>query len=43
MTVPPDMCISQQELNAMRDPLARMIWEKWIAEGKAKLEEPENG
>ena len=32
---------SKAELRAMRDPLARITWEKWIAEGKARLIEDE--
>ncbi len=33
--------IYQAELNCMRDPIARMLWEKWIAEGSATLIEEE--
>jgi hypothetical protein len=31
--------ISRDELKAMRDPIARLVWEHWIATGEATLEE----
>lgn len=29
--------ISQETLDHIPDPIARLVWEKWIAEGKARL------
>jgi len=29
--------IEQEVLNHIPDPLAKLVWEKWIAEGKARL------
>lgn len=29
--------ISQEILEHLPDPIAWLVWEKWIAEGKAKL------
>ena len=29
--------IHQKALDMMQDPIAMMVWEKWIAEGKAKV------
>lgn len=31
------LTITQQELNAMHDPIARAIWNLWIDTGKAEL------
>ena len=31
--------ISIEELEHMRDPIAKMVWEQWLKEGKAKLVE----
>ena len=33
--------ISRAELRAMRDPIARMVWESWIAREEATLTEEE--
>ena len=33
--------ISRAELRAMRDPIARMVWESWIAREEATLTEDE--
>ncbi len=35
--------ITSEQLNAMRDPLARMVWEWWIKDGKAVLIPSDNG
>jgi hypothetical protein len=32
-------CISNEELEHMRDPIAKLIWEQWLKEGKAELVE----
>ena len=32
-------CISNEELEHMRDPIAKMVWEQWLKEGKAELVE----
>jgi len=29
--------ISQETLDHIPDPIAKLVWEKWIAEGKARL------
>ncbi|WFN33480.1 hypothetical protein L1S32_06355 [Methanogenium sp. S4BF] len=29
--------IEQEVLNNIPDPIAKLVWEKWIAEGKARL------
>jgi hypothetical protein len=29
--------ISQEILDHLPDPIARLVWEKWIAEGTARL------
>lgn len=29
--------IHQEVLDHMPDPIAKLVWEKWIAEGKARL------
>lgn len=29
--------IDKQTLDHIPDPIARLVWEKWISEGKAKL------
>ena len=29
--------IRQEALDHIPDPIARLVWEKWIAEGKARL------
>ncbi|MBP2145463.1 hypothetical protein J2129_000917 [Methanofollis sp. W23] len=34
--------ISQETLDHMPDPIAKMIWEKWIEDGKARLKTPHN-
>jgi len=31
--------ISREELEHLRDPIARLVWEHWIATGEATLEE----
>jgi hypothetical protein len=31
--------ISNEELEHMRDPIAKMVWEQWLKEGKAELVE----
>ncbi|HDR68028.1 MAG TPA: hypothetical protein ENN61_03145 [Bacteroidaceae bacterium] len=35
--------IEQEVLNHIPDPLAKLVWEKWIAEGKARLILPNGG
>jgi hypothetical protein len=29
--------ISQETLDHIPDPIVKLVWEKWIAEGKARL------
>lgn len=29
--------ITQETLDHLPDPIAKLVWEKWIAEGKARL------
>ena len=29
--------IEQEVLNHIPDPISKLVWEKWIAEGKARL------
>ncbi len=29
--------ISQETLDHIPDPIAKLVWEKWIAEGKSRL------
>ena len=31
--------ISSEELEHMRDPIARFVWERWLKEGTAELVE----
>ena len=34
-----ELTVSRKVLSMMEDPIAKMSWEKWIAQGKAKLVE----
>jgi len=34
--------ITQEVLDHIPDPIAKLVWEKWIAEGTARLIPPEN-
>ena len=35
--------ITQETLDHIPDPIAKLVWEKWIAEGTARLITPETG
>ncbi|KUK60617.1 MAG: Uncharacterized protein XD82_1564 [Methanoculleus marisnigri] len=34
--------ITQEVLDHIPDPIAKLVWEKWIADGKARLITPHN-
>ncbi len=34
--------ITQEVLDHIPDPIAKLVWEKWIADGKARLITPNN-
>ena len=34
--------ITQEVLDHIPDPIAKLVWEKWIADGKSRLITPNN-
>ena len=39
-SIAPARRITREELDHLRDPIARLVWNHWIATGEAVLEKP---